>query len=241
MAGGLPGKSGTAILLDVESGKVKGRFDKLYDTVLAAAVSADGGLVAVGGTNSKVRVFNAYDGSKLYELTAHNDWVTALRFSPDDQLLASADRAGGLYVWEAETGREVHNLRGHNGGVTALTFRPDSQLLVSAGKDGTARAWEMENGRQVRQWQAHTSACLSIECSTDGRLVTSGADGQIRIWDANGKNLRDLPHQDDWAYRAVFSPDAKSVIAGTFSGAIAFFDAATGKALGAASTSPAIK
>lgn len=237
-AGGSPGKSGEVILYDVESGQVKGRFDKLYDTVLAAAVSPDGGLVAVGGTNSKVRVFNTYDGSKVFQLTAHNDWVTALRFSPDGLLLASADRAGGLYVWEADTGREVHNLRGHTGAVTSIAFRPDSLSLVSAGKDGTARTWEMEDGRQTKQWPAHDDGCLSVEFSADNQLVTSGADGRVRLWDANGKHIRDLPRQSDWTYRAVFSPDAKSVIAGTFDGAVAFFDTASGKALGAASTSP---
>lgn len=239
-AGGQPGKSGTVIVLDVESGARKGVFDKLYDTVLAAAVSPDNGLIAVGGTNAKVRVFNAYDGARAYELTAHNDWIQAVEFSPDGTLLATGDRAGGLYVWEADTGREVHNLRAHTGAVTAVSFRADSQVLASTGRDGTVRLWEMSDGRQSRQWQAHGTASLWVEFAPDGRLATCGADGLARIWDQAGKNLRDLPNQGDWLYQAVFTPDAKSLITGGFNGAVALFEAESGKLLGTLSTVPQV-
>ncbi|MEP0844333.1 MAG: hypothetical protein HRF43_16665 [Phycisphaerae bacterium] len=237
-AGGQTGKSGTAVVFDVETGARKGAFDRHYDAVLAAAVSPDTGLVAVGGTNAKVRVFNSYGGSKVYELTAHNDWISALEFSPDGTLLASADRAGGLFVWEADTGREVHNLRGHTGAVKGLCFRADSQMLASAGADGSVRLWDMDEGRQRKQWGAHDGAALSVRFSPDGRLVTSGADGQVRIWNQDGKNLRDLPRQDDWVYRATFSADAKAVVAGTYRGAVAFFETDSGKPIATLSTVP---
>lgn len=237
-AGGHTGKSGTAVVFDVETGARKGTFDQHYDAVLAAGVSPDTGLVAVGGTNSKVRVFDAYGKTKAYELTAHNDWIEAIEFSPDGTLLATADRAGGMFVWEADTGREIHNLRGHNGGVSDLSFRADSQRLVSTGEDGTVRLWEMDEGRQTRQWQAHSGVCLSVEFAPDGRLATCGADGQIRLWDQEGKHLRDMPRQDDWVYSVDFSADAKSVVVGTYKGSVAFFETETGKELGTISTAP---
>src|SRR5262249_48762074 len=93
-AGGQPVKSGTVILFDVEGGRRVGQFDRLYDTVLAAAISPDNSMIAVGGTNRKVRVFDLYSGSKLFEITAHNDWILDVQFSPDPGapgLLATAD------------------------------------------------------------------------------------------------------------------------------------------------------
>jgi WD40 repeat protein len=237
-AGGEIGKSGTVVVFDVETGKRVGNFDKHYDTVLSAAVSPDNATVAVGGTNAKVRAFDAYTGSKSYELLGHNDWIQAVEFSPDGLLLATADRAGGLYVWDSENGREMHQLRGHSAGVTALSFRPDSQVLASTGKDGTVRLWNMESGGQIRQWAAHSVASLGVEFAANGQIGTCGADGLTRLWDQEGKKLREFESQGDWVYSLAFTPDTAQIVAGTFSGTLALFETATGKLLGKLSTAP---
>lgn len=237
-AGGQAGKSGTVVVFDVESGKRVGEFDKHYDTVLAAAVSPDNGMIAVGGTNAKVRVFDAFTSAKMFEVVVHNDWINSVEFSPDGLLLATADRAGALFVWESDTGRDVHNLRAHAGAVTGLSFRADSQVLASSGKDGTVRLWNMENGTQIKQWPAHSPATLWVQFAPDGRLATCGADGFSRLWDQNGQKLREFSDQGDWIYRVAFTPDAKELIAGAFTGVLAMYEAETGKILGRLSTAP---
>ena len=64
------------------------------DAVLAADINAGQTLIALGGPQKIVRVFNVGDGSLAVEIRKHTDWVTAVEFSPDGVLLATADRAG---------------------------------------------------------------------------------------------------------------------------------------------------
>lgn len=237
VAGGRPGKSGTVLMYEVETGQRLGPFDRQYDTVRAVAVSPDGFMVAVGGSNSKVRVFDVFDRSKLYEITAHNDWIQAVEFSRDGLWLATADRAGGLFVWESDTGREVYRLPGHPGGITALAFRPDSLTLASTGEDGLVRLWNMEDGRKTKQWRAHSSASLDVTYASDGRLATCGSDGVAKMWDPNGTELRTFPSMGDWVYQVAFTPDAQQIVAGSWTGALAIFEAETGTVLGTLTTS----
>ena len=72
-----------------------------WTIVLAADISADGKLVALGGPGKIVKVFSVADGKQLYEIKKHTDWITALEFSPDGTRLATGDRAGGIHLWEA--------------------------------------------------------------------------------------------------------------------------------------------
>lgn len=237
VVGSQPGQAGSVVVFDVERGARLGRFDKLYDAAFAGAVSADGGMIAVGGTNKKVRVFDLFDGARLQELTAHNDWVFAASFSPDGLLLATADRAGGLFVWEADTGRTVHNLSGQPAALTGLAFSGDGATLAASATDGVIRMWEMEEGRAVRQWQAHSGAAVGLAWS-GAMLATCGTDGVVKLWNPDGSPVRSCEAQGDWLYRVAFSSDAKITAAGGWNGSAFLFETATGKLIRTVSTAP---
>src|ERR1043165_306241 len=91
-AGGRGVKLGKAVLYDVKSGTRLGDFGDETDIVLAADISPDQKLVAIGGPTKVVKVFSTKDGKLVYKITKHTDWITALEFSPDGTKLATADR-----------------------------------------------------------------------------------------------------------------------------------------------------
>ncbi|MCG3125662.1 MAG: hypothetical protein CHACPFDD_00487 [Phycisphaerae bacterium] len=248
-AGGVPGASGSVQVIDVVTGQRIADVGHMYDAVITAAIDPYRELLAYGGSNRKVRVFDLLAGRNAFELAEHNDWITAVRFSPDATLLATGDRGGGLFVWEAATGRPVHVLRGHGGAINALEFRRDSEWLASASDDGTVRFWEMKNGSQVRSITAHGSA-LTVAFAPDGRCVTGGADGLIKLWNPDGGPLRDLVPAADagsanpstprsWITRACFMDAGALIAAGDDAGRVALFDAAGGQLVWRCDTNPA--
>ncbi|MFM1801226.1 MAG: hypothetical protein RJA81_578, partial [Planctomycetota bacterium] len=168
--GGRGGQSGLAVAWEVKSGKRVFEIGREYDAVLAADISPDHSLVAIGGPSKMVRVYNTSDGSLAFEMKKHTEWVTALEFSPDGVLLASGDRNGGLLIWEGQTGREFYDLRGHSAMITDVSWRLDSNLVASSSEDGSVRLWEMQNGNQIKTWGAHGGGTLSVNFSKDGRI-----------------------------------------------------------------------
>ena len=237
--GGRGGQSGLAVVWDVKTGKRIFEVGKEYDAVLAADISPDHGLVALGGPSKILRVYNTADGELVYQSKKHTEWVTAVEFSPDGVLLASGDRNNGLLVWEAATGREFYDLRGHTAAITDVSWRGDSNVVASGSEDGTIRVWEMENGRQIKSITAHNGGVASVRYAQDGRLASSGRDRVTRLWDASSNKLRDFEPFSDLALEAVVSHDGLALVAGDWTGEVRVWDTKDGRRLGNLSANPA--
>ena len=236
--GGRGGKSGRVVVWDVATGGRVVEVGDEADAVLAADISADQTLVALGGPSKVVRVYATKDGSLVREIKKHTDWITAVEYSPDGVLLATADRGGGLFAWEAHTGREFFALRGHTAAVTDLSWRADSNVLATAGEDTTLRLWEMENGGQIKSWGAHGGGALSVRFAHDGRLASCGRDRVAKVWDQNGAQQRAFEALPDVALRVAFTHDGSRVAAGDWSGRVRVYRAADGKAGGDLAANP---
>ena len=239
LAGGGRGASkGLAVVWDIKTGERVMQVGDELDEVLAADISADQSLVAVGGPGKVVRVYSTATGELAYEIVKHTDWIYSLEFSPDSVLLATSDRAGGLHVWESYTGREYLTLNGHKGSVNAVSWRIDSNVLASASIDASIKLWEMENGGNIKSWNAHGGGTQSMEFCRDGRLVSCGRDKTTKIWDQNGKQLLAFEAFADLALQVSHCDETNRVIAGDWTGEIRVWNAADGARLGNLTTNP---
>jgi hypothetical protein len=208
------------------------------DTVLAADISSDHRLVALGGPQKVVRIYSTETGERLQEMKKHTDWVTAVGFSPDGVLLATGDRNGGVMVWESGTGRDYLTLAGHTAAITAVSWRGDSNLLATGSEDGTIRLWEMENGGQVKSWNAHGGGVAALEFTRDGRIVSIGRDKQPKIWAQDGNQQKAFDACADLGLAISFCDETDSVIVGDWTGEVRVWKATEGVRLAGITSNP---
>ncbi|MEX2015836.1 MAG: WD40 repeat domain-containing protein, partial [Candidatus Hydrogenedentales bacterium] len=236
--GGEEGATGITVLWNIRTGERLGELGKAYDTVLAADISPDHTMLAVGGPNRIVRVYSTKTGDELYNIDSHTDWILAVKFSPDGELLASADRAGNLALWQAANGRAVEGLRGHEGAIHDLAYSFDSTILASAGRDGKVYLWDTWNNTQIRNFAAHTGAVFAVDFAPNGQILTAGQDGLAKRWDQVGQNLTTYPSLGDWAYQACFGQQGAIVAAGDWSGEVLLWQAESAEPAATFTTNP---
>lgn len=237
-AGGHAAAQGKVVIFNVRTGERVTEVGDELDTVLAADISPDQSLIALGGSAKMIRVYSIADGSKLWESKKHTDWVTSLAFAPDSVLLSTGDRNGGLFVWEAETGREFHTLKAHTAMITGLSWRLDSNILASSSEDTTVRLWEMENGGNVKGWGAHGAGASSVDFARDGRIISSGRDRVVKIWDQNGTAVRAFEAMGDLALACAICNETNRVIGADWTGAIRVWNAVDGARIGDLTPNP---
>jgi hypothetical protein len=240
VGGGHGAKAGRAMVFDITTGEriISVGSGQEFDSALGSDISPDQSKIALGGPSRMVKVFSTKDGSLLFKMKKHTDWVTAVAFSPNGEWLATADRNGGVVVWDADNGLEIHTLAGHKSAVTALSWRPDSKVLASVSEDGSAKIWEMNDGKQVKTWNPHPGGVLSISYTHDGRMVTCGRDNQVTAWSADNAKLKSFEFTNELPVRVVFSHDGERVIATDWSGKVTVWLTKTGKPIAELAANP---
>ena len=110
------------------------------------AFSPDGRLLASGGLDRTVRLWDAASGELRRTLTGHTNPPGEVVFSPDGRLLAGYGHLTVL-LWDAATGQvlctiDSQSASGYAGLEGGLAFSPDGWLLATGGLDGTVLLWD---------------------------------------------------------------------------------------------------
>jgi len=158
--------------------------------VLAVDASPDGQLIATGGGDQTVKLWQP-DGTLLHTLGHKVSSVFALSFSPDSQRLVTSSVDGSIYLW-SRFGKLLKTFQGHSAAVWAIAVSPDGQRIASASEDSTIRLWSAD-GKPIKTLKGHQGGVWGVAFSPDGNvLASSSADGTVKVWTLDGELVRTL-------------------------------------------------
>jgi WD40 repeat protein len=200
-------------------GSLRARLAEGRRSSSIVAFSPDGKLLAVGGMDMQVTLYECATGKVSYVFKGHKHWVTTLAFSPDGKSIASA-RSGEVIIWDVQSG-EVKHSRKEKDSIQAIAFSPDGKLLASAAIGGSVRLLETDSGKERATAQKVAEVGLGKHCvafAPDGKTIAvPGNDKTIKLLDADGLAVRaTLSGHGHDVVGLVFAPDGKTLASVAF-------------------------
>ena len=201
-----------------------------------SAFSSDGKMLAAGGEDGLVHVWNLTASNKVHHqftVKRHNDWIRTLAFSPDGKMLASGDTGRTFCLSRVADGALLFTSTAHKSLVETLAFSPDGKILASGSNE--LFLWDTATGEQLRTTSRElTSPISTLVFSPDGNTLVAGNwDGILELWDVRPGGLLSTHTGHTRGINALkFSADSKTLVSASFWGTILVWDWETLKKFG---------
>jgi WD40 repeat protein len=200
--------------------------------VSSVAFSPNGEMLASGGWDKIVIVWDVRTGKQVTSLQGHTGSVNSVAFSPDGSMLASGSDDKIVILWDAKTYQQVASLTGHKKEVTSVAFSQSTgkmPRLASGDSGGTIILWDIGTKQPASSFQVpHSSPVSSIAFAPNGsRLVSGSFLGPIILWDpdAAGGNPVTVPGSGSYgAMSLAFSRDGITMASGNRSRSITLWE-----------------
>lgn len=197
-------RSGLLKLWNFQTGELKKTWKNLHiGPISCLEFSSSSELLASGGSDSTVRVWDFKKQICKGTLKGAQGVVSVIRFHPSEDILIGAGDDATIYAWSIETREVVKKFPGHISKVTSLSFTPDGKFFVSSGRDKVLILWDFENAKQIRTvpvyegiesvmvlpYQLQLPNGVELQDESKVFVACAGEEGVVKVWQMNDSKM----------------------------------------------------
>jgi serine/threonine protein kinase len=161
-------------------------------SVRTLAFSRDGRVMASGGYDRHIYLWDTKTWKPRGPLKGHAGHVTGLAFNPDGTELASVTSSPDeclVRVWDVGSGKQITTLGAGGAGMWDVAYSPDGKTLACGGWDKTLHLFDAPSGSErLTVLEVVDRHLRTLSFSTDGTQIATGGSGPTRVWDAQTGN-----------------------------------------------------
>ncbi|KAI9376342.1 Pkinase-domain-containing protein [Aspergillus egyptiacus] len=169
--------SGKGQILNIDScGTEKSAKGSVY------ALGAVSSVIASGGPESVVRVWDPKSGKLITKFVGHTSMIRDILVNRDGDTIMTASSDQTVKIWSLTAGRCMHTLTMHNDSVWSLySDHPQLSVFYSSDRSGLVAKTDTRNASDIEQ-----GICVAALQETEGVVKVIAAGGSI--WTATPKS-----------------------------------------------------
>ena len=209
-------------LMDVSSGECIRRLRAHESAVNAVAFNADAGIIASGGYDKSLRLWDARSHSRdpIQSMVDAKDSVTGVIIREHSVYASSMDGCVRRYDVRMASRTTDHIAQP----VSALSLSHDGNCLLLSCLDSSYRLMDVASGELLNEYAGATAKEYRMECcfeNSDGFVVGGSETGEILVWDLVTAAVRHRYLGHTGAVSSVqWNPKSKSFVSAGVDGTI---------------------
>jgi WD40 repeat protein len=178
------------------------------------AFSRSGNLLASGGWEGTVRLWQMPEGSEVRHWRAHSDSVNGIVFIDADRQIITAGYDGVL-ARRSVDGVLLQRIE-MLPAVMHMVADAESDRLLTGHRDGSVRLWKASDFTLLQKQTLHRGAVKAVAIEPlHTRYASSSTDGSVAVWTESGP-VRYLEEPPADAWTLAFSPDGRWLSGGSW-------------------------
>lgn len=209
-----PSGAEPVVLFDLATGRERGRITGSWSQLLLLRFAADSNTIIASGFDGRLFSLDLATQTTRDAYVGHRSRVLEAAASSDGRQIISVSAEGVAKTWDLPL-RPLATVSAVAHRPSALAVVPDGSGEVLIGSYSGLIAWNTRTRSEIRRYEDPDSDVAVAGAAVDraGRFVAAGCrDGQIRIWQRDGKQLQQRKVRGYSVSSLAFSPDGKNVV-----------------------------
>jgi WD40 repeat protein/tRNA A-37 threonylcarbamoyl transferase component Bud32 len=172
-------------VINLSNGEVISNLIGHTDKINFVAISPNDQFIATSSSDKTVKIWLPMDGTLIQSIDMQNGFVTRIEFHDDDNLLfIHTNYPSSIQIWNI-TGGDFEKSYNYAGKVS-----PDGSMIATVVDKRNIQLIDIKTGEILYKLTGHLGNVLDMKFVSNGeKLISSGKDNTIRIWNTNDGKL----------------------------------------------------
>ncbi|XP_005998820.1 U3 small nucleolar RNA-associated protein 15 homolog [Latimeria chalumnae] len=158
-------------------------FSRFKDTAYCGTYRNDGRLLAAGGEEGVVQLFDIGGKVALRQFNGHHKAVHSVDFTADKYRILSGSDDYTSRLWDVPNSTEIHLYKEHTDYIRCgCTSKLNTDLFVTGSYDHTVKVFDARTDKSVMSME-HGQPVESVLLFPSGGLLVSAGGRYVKVWD----------------------------------------------------------